>query len=122
MSAISIKRAYEKPAKDDGLRVLVDRLWPRGLNKNKAKIDYWAKQVTPSTQLRKWFSHDPEKWNEFKSCYFKELTGHPEEVNFLIKKAAEGKLTLVFGSKEEKFNNAIALVEYLKKAAKSEQQ
>jgi uncharacterized protein YeaO (DUF488 family) len=113
MSSINIKRAYEKSSKDDGFRVLIDRLWPRGISKKEAKIDYWAKEIAPSTELREWFSHDPEKWSEFKKRYFKELGKHPEEISFLIKKAGENKVTLVFGSKEKKFNNAAALVEYL---------
>jgi uncharacterized protein YeaO (DUF488 family) len=123
MLSINVKRAYERPSGDDGFRVLVDRLWPRGINKKEAKIDYWAKEIAPSTELRKWFSHDPEKWNGFKKRYFKELVKHPQETSFIIKKTNENKVTLVFGSKEEKFNNAVALSEYLeniseRKAAK----
>ncbi len=113
MLSINVKRAYEKSSRDDGFRVLIDRLWPRGISKKDAKIDYWAKEVAPSTELRKWFSHDPEKWSEFKKRYFKELGKHQQEISFIIKKAAENKVTLVFGSKEEKFNNAAALSEYL---------
>ncbi len=113
MLSINVKRAYEKPSMDDGFRVLIDRLWPRGISKKEAKIDYWAKEIAPSTELRKWFSHDPGKWNEFKKRYFKELGKHPQEISFIIKKIGESKATLVFGSKEEKFNNAVVLSEYL---------
>ena len=118
MLSLNTKRVYEKFSEDDGFRVLIDRLWPRGLNKKRAKIDYWAKEIAPSTELRKWFSHDPEKWSEFKKQYFKELGEHPQEISFIVKKADQGTVTLVFGSKEERFNNAVALMEYLRKVSK----
>lgn len=111
--AIQLKRAYEKPARADGFRVLVDRVWPRGLNKADVKVDQWLKSVAPSTELRKWFGHDPDKWSEFKRRYFKELDSRPDELALLRKKAAEGPLTLVFSAKDERFNNAVALKEYL---------
>jgi uncharacterized protein YeaO (DUF488 family) len=111
--AILLKRAYDKPQKSDGFRVLIDRLWPRGVRKEDLKLDGWLKNLAPSTELRKWFGHDPEKWEEFKRRYFRELASHPEEVQMLREKMREGPLTIVFGSKEERLNNAAALREYL---------
>jgi uncharacterized protein YeaO (DUF488 family) len=109
-----IKRAYAAPAANDGLRVLVDRIWPRGLKKEEAKIDWWPKEIAPSTELRKWFSHDSEKWNEFENRYFKELDGRQELIGELLAKAGGG-LTLVFAAKDEEHNNAVALKHYLEK-------
>jgi uncharacterized protein YeaO (DUF488 family) len=111
--AIRLKRAYNAPARSDGSRVLVDRVWPRGVTKEKLKADLWLKNIAPSTPLRKWFGHDPQKWNEFRKRYFKELDSHPEEVRLLREKMHRGDLTLVFGAKEERFNNAEAIKEYL---------
>jgi uncharacterized protein YeaO (DUF488 family) len=111
---IYIKRAYAAPAANDGLRVLVDRIWPRGLKKEEAKIDWWPKEIAPSTELRKWFSHDSEKWNEFENRYFKELDGRQELIGELLAKAGGG-LTLVFAAKDEEHNNAVALKHYLEK-------
>ncbi len=116
--AIQLKRAYEKPAKSDGFRVLIDRLWPRGVRKEDLKLDLWLKDLGPSTALRKWFGHDPEKWEEFRKRYFRELDSHPEEIRQLRAKMRDGPLTLVFGSKEERFNDATALKEYLAKRGK----
>jgi uncharacterized protein YeaO (DUF488 family) len=116
--AIQLKRAYEKPAKSDGFRVLIDRLWPRGVRKEDLKLDLWLKELGPSTELRKWFGHDPEKWEEFRKRYFRELDAHPEEIRQLRAKMRDGPLTLVFGSKEERFNDATALKEYLGKRRK----
>ncbi len=112
---ISLKRAYEKPAKGDGYRVLIDGLWPRGVRKDGAGIDLWLKEVAPSSQLRKWFGHEPGRWDEFKRRYFGELDNNPEVVRQLSEIARHGKLTLVYGSREERFNNAAALKEYLEK-------
>ncbi len=111
--AVQVKRAYEKPAKSDGFRVLIDRLWPRGVRKEDLKLDQWLKELGPSTELRKWFGHDPEKWEEFRKRYFRELDSHPEEIRQLRAKMRQGPLTLVFGSKEQRFNDATALKEYL---------
>jgi len=108
-----VKRAYEEPAASDGLRVLVDRLWPRGLSKEKARIDLWLKEVAPSNELRKWYGHDPAKWAEFKRRYYRELAGAKEALAQLRDQMAQGKVTLVFSSKEEKLNNAVALAEYV---------
>ncbi len=112
---IFLKRAYEKPSAEDGKRILVERLWPRGLKKEEAKIDEWLKDVAPSTELRKWYSHDPAKWSDFKKRYWKELEAKKDVVLILAKEAKEGKVTFVFGSKEEKLNNANALKEYIEK-------
>jgi uncharacterized protein YeaO (DUF488 family) len=113
---LKIKRAYDKPEAGDGLRVLVDRLWPRGLTKNRAKLDLWIKGIAPGTDLRKWFGHEPERWDEFKRRYFKELKGRGEIAD-LLEKAARGTVTLVYGAKEIRYNNAVALKEYLEKLA-----
>ncbi len=112
---IFLKRAYEEASSDDGKRILVERLWPRGLKKEKAKIDEWLKDVAPSTELRKWYGHDPAKWEKFKAKYWKELQDKETLISKLIKEAESGKITFVFGSKEEKLNNAVALKEYLEK-------
>ena len=109
---IKIKRIYDAPAADDGFRILVDRLWPRGLSKNKAKVDLWLKDISPSHQLRKWYAHDPEKWAEFKKRYLKEIEDKKEWFDLIIKKANEGTVTFLFSSKEEKLNNAVALKEF----------
>ena len=110
---IKTKRVYDKQEKDDGFRILVDRIWPRGLKKNDIKIDLWQKDIAPSTSLRKWFNHDQRKWNEFKSRYYEELNDKQEIVKLLLEKAEQETLTLLYSSKEEKYNNAIALKEFL---------
>ncbi len=110
---IGIKRVYEKPAKQDGVRILVDRLWPRGLTKEKAKIDFWPKSLAPSTELRLWYGHDPAKWAEFKSRYFAELEKDPETVRELLTHVRRATVTFLYSSKEERINNAVALKEYL---------
>lgn len=110
--SIRLKRVYEKPAPGDGCRILVERLWPRGLSKAAAKFDLWAKDAAPSTGLRKWFHHDPEKWEEFKDRYFAELDARSEVVALIKRRLRQGRVTFVFASKEERFNNAVALKEY----------
>jgi len=110
---IRIKRAYDDPAAEDGTRILVDRLWPRGLSKEKARIDDWPKEIAPSNELRRWYGHDPEKWEEFRSRYFAELEERPDEVEKLREQVRQGRATFVFSSKEEELNNAVALKEYL---------
>ena len=107
------KRIYEDPAKSDGRRILVDRLWPRGISKAIAKIEFWAKDISPSNELRRWYQHDPEKWPEFRRRYFKELAQNPDGVAELRANLGKGTVTLVFSSKELKLNNASALAEYL---------
>jgi uncharacterized protein YeaO (DUF488 family) len=111
---IKIKRAYERPSSTDGYRILVDRLWPRGISKDKAKVVFWLRELAPSTELRRWYGHDPEKWSDFKSRYFAELDGNPEMVNELIEYVRKGTVTFVYSSKEQQLNNAVALKEYIK--------
>ncbi len=110
---IQTKRVYDAPSSSDGLRVLIDRLWPRGLSKEAASIDRWAKEVSPSNELRKWYRHDPAKWHEFRTRYFAELDQCPEAIAELRSLANDQVVTLVFGSKEERLNNATALRDYL---------
>lgn len=114
MKNIKTKRVYEPFEKDDGFRVLIDRLWPRGIRKEDAHIDEWIKEISPSDELRKWYSHDPEKWKEFKKRYYNELRDKGSLLSTLVNR--EGKtITLIFSSKELKYNNAEALKEYLEK-------
>jgi uncharacterized protein YeaO (DUF488 family) len=112
---IHLKRAYEEPDARDGFRVLADRLWPRGVSKEGAKIDLWLRDIAPGDGLRKWFGHDPGKWEEFKKRYFAELDAKPEPVAQLRKAADGGPLTLVYAARDEEHNNAVALREYLEK-------
>jgi len=106
---IRIKRAYEEPDREDGTRILVDRLWPRGLTKEKARVDLWLKDIAPSTELRKWFAHDPAKWAEFRSRYLEELKGNKEQLSLLRQEAAKGNVTLVYGAKDQQHNEAVIL-------------
>ncbi len=115
---IKIKRIYDPPAEDDCFRILVDRLWPRGLSKEKAKVDLWLKEIAPSNELRKWYAHDPKKWAEFRKRYFNDLDTKRELVNQIVRKTKEGDVTLLYSSKEEKINNAVALKEYIEKQKK----
>ena len=110
---ILLKRAYEKPSADDGKRILVERLWPRGVKKENAKIDEWLKDLSPSPELRKWYSHDQSKWGEFKKRYWVELDGKRDAVKALADETKGCRVTFVFGSKEEKLNSAAALKEYM---------
>jgi uncharacterized protein YeaO (DUF488 family) len=110
---IRIKRVYEEPNREDGERILVDRLWPRGLTKEKAKVDLWLKDVAPSTELRKWFAHDPAKWAGFRSRYEEELKGKEEELSILRHEAAKGAVTLVYGAKDQEHNEAVILLKLL---------
>ncbi len=112
-----VKRAYEHPSPGDGVRVLVDRIWPRGLSKERAAIDLWLREAAPSDALRKWYGHDPVKWPEFRRRYFAELDAKPEELAPLAKLKSR-RVTLVFGSREERLNNAVALREYLERGSK----
>jgi uncharacterized protein YeaO (DUF488 family) len=116
--AIKLKRAYERPEADDGFRVLVDRLWPRGVSKNSAHLDLWLKEIAPSTPLRKWFGHDPKKWKEFRTRYLQELKEHAEEIDELLKHARQETVTLVYGAKDEEHNDAVVLKEYLESRPK----
>ena len=108
------KRVYEDPNSDDGLRILVDRLWPRGLSKEKADVNFWLKDIAPSTELRKWFSHNPQKWDEFKNRYYQELDTKKNMVDFILSKEKMSMVTLLYGAKSTEYNNAVALENYLK--------
>jgi uncharacterized protein YeaO (DUF488 family) len=125
---IRVQRIYDNPKgrnnNDNDFRILVDRLWPRGLSKDKVKVDLWQKDIAPSNSLRKWFGHDEKKWNEFKRRYFKELDKKSELVNMILSKVKEeeessSSITLLYGTKEDRFNNAVALKEYLDEKAKN---
>lgn len=110
---VQIKRAYEVPSAEDGYRVLIDRLWPRGISKEKARIDLWMKEIAPSSELRQWFGHDPAKWHEFQKRYRAELKQHAEQLSSLRQLAHRGPLTLVYGAKDEEHNDAVVLCEIL---------
>ncbi len=110
---VRLKRVYDPPGKSDGARVLVERLWPRGVSKQKAKLALWARELAPSTELRKWFDHEPARWEEFKDRYFAELDARPEAFEPLLALTRAGPVTFVFASREEKLNNAVALREYV---------
>lgn len=110
---IALKRVYDPASKDDGTRILVDRLWPRGLSKERAKIDLWLKEVAPSTELRQWFNHDPAKWDQLKQRYFAELEEQARAVLSLVEEVSRSKVTLLFAAKNSTQNNAVALREYL---------
>ena len=114
--AVKLKRIYLKPEKSDGCRILVDRLWPRGLSKSKAKVDHWFRDLAPSTALRKWYGHDPKRWAEFQRRYRKELKGEKDAVQELKNLLKQHRtVTFLFSSKEETLNNAVALKAYLRK-------
>ncbi|MGA9420966.1 MAG: DUF488 domain-containing protein [Rhodanobacteraceae bacterium] len=108
-----IKRVYARPVAADGIRILVDRLWPRGLTKAKARVDIWMKEIAPSTELRKWFGHDPGKWTEFKARYRAELGKNDKQVALLRKEIGKRKATLVYGARDEEHNAAVVLLEWL---------
>lgn len=112
-TGLRIRRIYEAPADDDGLRVLVDRVWPRGLSKEEARIDHWAKAVAPSTELRRWFGHDPEKWPEFRRRYEAELRQNQAEVDALRERIGGGPATLLYAARDTDHNNAVALRDFL---------
>lgn len=112
---IALKRAYEDPTPDDGCRILVERLWPRGVSKERAKIDLWTKDAAPSTELRRWFDHQPDRWDEFKRRYFVELGERPDALDPIRETLAKGPVTFVFASRETRLNNAVALKEYLER-------
>jgi uncharacterized protein YeaO (DUF488 family) len=110
---VKIKRVYDPVSPDDGKRILVDRLWPRGIKKEKAQIDEWLKEISPSNELRKWYSHDPAKWAEFKKRYKKELAEKSELLKKIKAEAKKQTVTLLFSTKELELNNAVALKEIL---------
>lgn len=110
---IRIKRVYDPPAKADGKRIIVERLWPRGIGKEKLKLDCWLKDAAPSTELRKWFNHDPGKWKEFQRRYRAELDQHPDAWQPILCAAKKGCVTLLFSSRDAEHNNVVALKAYL---------
>jgi Uncharacterized conserved protein len=112
---LQIKRVYDEPSEADGTRILIDRLWPRGVSK--AKVDLWLKAIAPSTLLRQWFGHDPGKWEEFKKRYEDELNYNSEAVAQLRAHLAQGTVTLVYGAKDQEHNDAVVLQEYLRQRA-----
>jgi uncharacterized protein YeaO (DUF488 family) len=117
---IHVKRAYEAANREDGMRFLVERLWPRGIKKENLVLDDWLKEVAPSTDLRRWFNHDSEKWDEFRRRYFAELVQHPKPLQLLLAAARRGRVTLVYSARDTEHNNAVALKEYLQKRLKSD--
>ena len=111
---IAIKRVYDEPSESDGTRILVDRLWPRGLTKEKAKVDKWLKEIAPSNEIRKWFAHDPKKWPEFQSRYKEELESRAEQFATLKQEARKGAVTLLYGAKDQEHNEALVLHQMLR--------
>ena len=110
---IHLKRAYETPSSKDGERILVERLWPRGVTKARAAVDLWLKDAAPSPELRKWFGHDPSRWKQFEQRYWKEMNAKPEAVKLLARKARRGDVTLVYAARDEEHNSALSLKEFL---------
>jgi uncharacterized protein YeaO (DUF488 family) len=111
---VRLKRAYDRVAPGDGYRVLVDRLWPRGVSKERARLDEWARELAPSAELRTWFGHDPERFAEFERRYRAELAAHGEKVDELRRRAREGTVTLVYAARDEEHNDAVVLAELLR--------
>jgi len=112
---IQVKRAYDPASKNDGARFLVDRVWPRGVKKEQLQLEDWIKDVAPSTELRKWFQHDPAKWEEFRKRYFRELEKNSDAWQPLLARARRGRITLVYSAHDSERNNAVALKEFLEK-------
>ncbi len=112
---LKIKRVYEMPDKSDGIRILVDRLWPRGISKEKSKIDHWMKDIAPNNGLRKWFNHKEERWQEFQRRYFEELKDKKDNLNQLKKLGETKAITLLYAAKDTENNNAKALLEFIKR-------
>ena len=113
VKSLRVKRVYEQPSSEDGIRVLVDRLWPRGLSKTTAAVDLWLKDIAPSLALRRWFNHDPSRWTEFTQRYAGELDRKKAAIAALAGAVRRGRVTLVFGACDERHNNAVALYSYL---------
>lgn len=112
-TAVQLKRAYEEPRSEDGMRILVDRVWPRGVRKEDLKIDLWLKEAAPSTELRRWFGHEPARWKEFEERYFRELDRNPAAWEPILNAANGRRVTLVYGARDTEHNNAVALARYL---------
>jgi uncharacterized protein YeaO (DUF488 family) len=115
---IYLKRAYENANEKDGVRILVERLWPRGVTKAKAAVDLWNKEVAPSAELRKWFGHDPARWPQFKRRYWKELKDKKDAVDLLREKARKGRVTFIYSAHDEEHNGALALKEFIEQRGK----
>ena len=116
--AVRIKRAYEPPERTDGYRVLIDRIWPRGVSKEEARLDEWARELAPSTELRRWFGHEPAKFDEFRRRYRAELAGHEQKLRELRRRARGGTLTLVYGARDTEHNDAVVLAELLRRSSR----
>jgi uncharacterized protein YeaO (DUF488 family) len=116
---VRIKRAYEGPVASDGYRVLIDRLWPRGIRREDSRLDEWARELAPSSELRHWFGHDPERFEEFRRRYTAELAGHQEKLRELRRRARRGTLTLVYGARDTEHNDAVVLAEILRAGSRS---
>jgi uncharacterized protein YeaO (DUF488 family) len=116
---VRLKRAYEPPARSDGYRVLIDRLWPRGVSKQEARLDEWARELAPSSELRRWFGHDPAKFDEFRRRYREELARQEEKLGELRRRARGGRLTLVYGARDSEHNDAVVLAELLRRGRRS---
>lgn len=112
-TTIKLKWVYEPASPEDGRRILVDRLWPRGMTRERLDIVFWAKSVSPSNDLRKWYGHDPERWDEFRDRYYSELHGNPEGLRDLLSHLEAGEVTFLYSSKEHRINNAVALRDYI---------
>ena len=112
---LTLKRAYDAVSPADGTRILVERLWPRGLTKTELQAHAWLKEVAPSTELRKWFNHDPRKWSDFRRRYFRELDERPESWREIVSSARRGTVTLIYSSRDAEHNNAVALKQYLQR-------
>jgi uncharacterized protein YeaO (DUF488 family) len=111
---VCLKRAYEPPSASDGYRVLIDRLWPRGVSREKARLDEWAREIAPSSELRRWFGHDPARFGEFRERYREELAGQQQKLEELRQRARDGTLTLVYSARDTEHNDAVVLTEMLK--------
>ena len=122
MKQLKIKRVYDDIETSDGLRILVDRLWPRGITREQARIDYWVKEVSPSSELRKWYNHDISKWKTFRSRYFDELSKQSDSLTLLRKLIDAHDVTLLYSARMESHNNAVALVEYLLRESNAHEQ
>jgi uncharacterized protein YeaO (DUF488 family) len=116
---VRLKRAYEPPVRSDGYRVLIDRLWPRGVSKEKAHLDEWARELAPSSELRRWFGHDPARFEEFRRRYLEELVAQDAELRELRRRAREGTLTLVYGARDSEHNDAVVLADLLRRGRRA---
>jgi uncharacterized protein YeaO (DUF488 family) len=117
---VQLKRAYESASPVDGYRVLIDRLWPRGVRRDEARLDEWARELAPSADLRRWFGHEPERYEEFRTRYREELAAHEEKLRELRERARQGTLTLVYGARDTAHNDAVVLAEILRGSGRSE--